>query len=143
MEQSKQAINFGQTQLYIELRRLIDGFRYKDSNLKNGLAKSVPADSFDIEFGYKTQYLSSHSPESKILESWYDYLGAVIVEAEPKNLKDAVKNTEAERLELLETLEFFMKSKPTGEDLKELLNLPEKYNDVVENINEDIKKLMK
>lgn len=143
MNQNSQGVSFEQAQAYIELRRLLDGFKYKESGKKNRFAETASAEYFDIESGYKTQYLSSHSPESKILESWYEYLGAALVEAQPKDLKDAVKNTEAERRDYLETLEFFMRRKPVGEDLKELLNLPAKYDEVIADINEDIKKLMK
>jgi len=138
MNYDKHELAFEKAQLFIELRRLIDSFRYKDSQTERiGFTSS-----FDIEAGYKTQYLSSHSPESKILESWYEYLGAVLIEGQPKELKDSVKNTENERRDYLETLQFFMRRKPTGEDLKELLNLPNKYDEVIDNINEDIKNLI-
>ncbi len=142
MSQKQQNFITEKSKSYLQLRRLIDGFRYKkNSNLLDSFAEPE-GESFDIENGYKTQYLSSHSPESKILESWYEYLGAVLVEEQARILPDVVFDTEAERRDYLETIEFFTRHKPSGEDLRDLLNLPDDFDDVISRINDDIKKLL-
>ena len=112
-------------------------------NPEEGLSE-LKSHIFPVDFdpdSIKPEYADLNSSPSQILECWHRYYTYAGIQGMPKNKKGAVHDTSFERRNYLEILESHLGHKPSGEDLKKLLDLPPAYNGICEAIDRDIESL--